>query len=573
MFGDKQYSNIFPAYPTPGDIPETTECRQLSIPASTAWFAVVMGCLMSLTDEKSWQQFEGGITPAEAVATMETLIDAAYTTECGTGSDLKTVPFWETDDGSDAAIEDTEDTWYNEASWFVIEAFVATMVSPAAAVEYVTALRTLRLAFVRNGFGGIARVLVDGVEYALVDTYAAGTPLLEVLVDTGDDDPHTITIENTGEANENAEVDPTYDEYTIGIIRKNLRLPLPNLALLQRYDDGTDTVQTSVDGGDTWQDAPQSDPRNINHFPPPDTADPKCDAAARMEAWVEEIVTGIEDGLAISALAGTLIDFILGSFAVWAAPLALLLFLVEALITALIDIGLEDLQDSFTSGFYDNLLCYFYHWCAPDGRISAQGVANVLQDVYDNEVETCYNVMQQIFALTGAGGLNDLASTRGETGDCSGCDATWEYDEQFNDALLYGTTVGGDGVHGNQSSWVHLANTLIDEECGYGDNEITWVLEGSLRKCQVTIDLGADYFCNSCAVYIDCSSSVHTLYLRTFKDDGTVTKDHGAAMSGGSGCLGNSPTMNVTMRYITVTVVTNTSSQIRLNRVHLNLNT
>lgn len=472
MFGDKQFNTL--GFPTPTDVPETDGCRQFTIPSSTAWFALVMGCLMLLTEEENWQQFDGGIDVETAALAAQAIIDSGYENECAGGEDLNTVPFWQSDDGSDAAVEDTEDTWYNEASYFVIGAFLATMVDPASAITFTTNIRRLRLAYLKNGFGGIVEVIVDDVSVALIDTYASGTPYGVFYWDFGDDDEHTLQLVNTGDANENAVVNPAYGEYTIGIVRWNIDQQSVDFANQQRYDDATDSVQSSVDYGTTWTDTPEVDPRRTSHFPPPDTTDPQCDGAARIVAYVAALIDAVEDGLAVSALIGTLIDIILGSFAIWGGFLALLLFLVEALATALITAGLEDLQSSFTSTFYDHLLCYLYCNMNSDGSISQVGVQNVLDLLMTNEDVTIQNVMGAIVVLLGEGGLSDLAATRDETGDCGDCDCSWDLDVDLTWAWSVGfhqSAPGSACALGTYAAQGHLGT--------YG-GEVAWICDKTL---------------------------------------------------------------------------------------------
>jgi len=64
-------------YLTPDEIPEDDDCRPLSIPASTAWLAIVSGALTELTKPYNWQQF-GAVTVSEAVTRMQQMIDDYY---------------------------------------------------------------------------------------------------------------------------------------------------------------------------------------------------------------------------------------------------------------------------------------------------------------------------------------------------------------------------------------------------------------------------------------------------------------------------------------------------------------
>jgi len=66
---------------TPDSIPEGDDCRPLSIPADSAWLALVSGALTELTLPYNWQKF-GTLTVAETVAKMQEIVDNYYDTPC-----------------------------------------------------------------------------------------------------------------------------------------------------------------------------------------------------------------------------------------------------------------------------------------------------------------------------------------------------------------------------------------------------------------------------------------------------------------------------------------------------------
>lgn len=64
-------------YLTPDELPEGRDCRALLIPASSDWLAIVSGALTELTKAWNWEQ-QGSVTVEQAIAAMETMIDAYY---------------------------------------------------------------------------------------------------------------------------------------------------------------------------------------------------------------------------------------------------------------------------------------------------------------------------------------------------------------------------------------------------------------------------------------------------------------------------------------------------------------
>jgi len=214
MFGDKLYDAV--GFPTPVDIPLEVGTRAFCIPSSSAWFALVMGCLMLLADEENWQQNSGGITAAEAAEAAQEIIDSGYDGTCDTGGggNIPT-PFWDTATDVDDEFAPEDQIWYGEvddpdlppgeltftenaAIWaftgFV--AFATLEVGAATAIFFHTLAKRWVMAFKRGSIGEVIRVLVDGVEYGRVDTSSASEgEIVEVRVMPPDDDePHDIML-------------------------------------------------------------------------------------------------------------------------------------------------------------------------------------------------------------------------------------------------------------------------------------------------------------------------------------------------------------------------------------------
>ena len=552
---------------TPDSLAGDEICRPLFLPANDEVLSLVGGALAELTKTYNYEMI-GSITPREIADYMTTIITRWYADQCGGGA-CETVPFWQTDDGEDAGNEEPVETWYEEVSWWIIEAFLATTITPAAAVTFVTTTRTLHLAFKRGGFGALIEAFIDDVLIDVIDTYSAGTPLLEWIYDTGDDEEHTLKLVHSGQANASAEEDPVLGGYRMDVIRKNIRFRLPNFSFQTRYDEASDIVQTSVDGGTTWQDAPQSDPRHQTILPPPNTADPRCDAAARMTAYLEQTVNDCIAALQASASAAELVIIIQGGILIFFNFFSILWALIVAIAGTIFNAGYEDMNNSFTSDVWDDVLCYLYAAISPEGVLTASGL-NVVRDfIYNGQDTTVFNVLSAIFNLTGEAALNGMASLRTETGDCNACSGLQEYYEHFNTDLLYGTVIGGDGVHVSENCLVVLANTRTADPCGDEGDALVWVLSNGQRKVNVTLDLGVEMYIGNITVAYDASGSVHSGYLRAYKQDGTIAINYGVAMPGGSGCLTWSPAMALRARWITITIVTNTSQIILMDYVRL----
>lgn len=211
MFGEKNFAAVTPKYPTPVEVPEEMGCRQFSIPASTAWFALVMGCLMQLAEEENWQQYSGGITASDAAAAAQTIIDSGYDNgTCGTGGNIPT-PYWDTATDVDDESDPAEQAWYGyvddpelppdeltfveDIGIWVMTGFLAVSGTPAAAILFNTVAEDFVLAMRGNDVGEVIRVIVDAKQHALVDTTGKDGEIIEVPIFTDPDvSPHTILL-------------------------------------------------------------------------------------------------------------------------------------------------------------------------------------------------------------------------------------------------------------------------------------------------------------------------------------------------------------------------------------------
>lgn len=69
-------------YLTPDSIPEDGDCRPLSIPASSEWFALVSGALTELLKPYNWVQF-GAVSVEDTIARFQVMVDQYYEGGCG----------------------------------------------------------------------------------------------------------------------------------------------------------------------------------------------------------------------------------------------------------------------------------------------------------------------------------------------------------------------------------------------------------------------------------------------------------------------------------------------------------
>jgi len=190
-----------------------------------------------------------------------------------------------------------------------------------------------------------------------------------------------------------------------------------------RFNTDTNTYQQTPDGGVTWNDAPENDPRHADGFRRPitPTSNTQCDAAARMVAYVQDVVTNFEQSVAAAQMAVDILNLIAllvpGAGEIW-----LLINLVIAAAGIAIDIGSADIEAAFSPTTYDTLKCIFYDNIDADGSMSASQLTTIQNNilaVFGSGV--VYNIMNQVGLFTGEVGYSNAAAERSNTGDCTSC--------------------------------------------------------------------------------------------------------------------------------------------------------
>lgn len=193
-----------------------------------------------------------------------------------------------------------------------------------------------------------------------------------------------------------------------------------------RWNEGTDTVEQTPDGGVTWVETPELDPRHGNGFrrPPLTGVDARCDAAAReMAAWKEMYGIFIESTDALQFLA-----IILNILLLLAGGVGVLISLILLVFDALIFIGKENMEAAFSEEVWDGVMCIIYNNIGEDGQVSEADLSQIYIDIYDTYPGTVYNTLIEIGHLFGEVLLSNASVERSETGDCSECPVEWCYE-------------------------------------------------------------------------------------------------------------------------------------------------
>lgn len=184
-----------------------------------------------------------------------------------------------------------------------------------------------------------------------------------------------------------------------------------------RYNDGTDTVESFIDG--VWTPNPDVDPRINTLYPPRITADSKCDAAASVsaafQAQIGEIITAIGNAVTVFQVAGLVLGLL--SFGVFAIFINIALAIGDAMLSA----GDAALTAALTPAVWEQFTCILYCNMDANGRLQTGGLAAVQGDVTAQIGGLAGVTINSFVALSGEAGINNLASIGTSTGSCGGC--------------------------------------------------------------------------------------------------------------------------------------------------------
>lgn len=292
------------------------------------------------------------------------------------------------------------------ATW-VIAGFIAYAGQPGAAIAFLTIAPKFVLAFKTGDIGAIVDIIVDGAHIASVDTFSVvdGIKRLPVFADP-DNDTHQIYI-----------VKDDNPDTTVQVVREELA-PDEFAPSTVRVSGGN--VQTTPDGGTTWVDNPEADPRTNTAaaLPANPTDNPQCDAAARMTALVEDTLNKLY-------LADTAISAINGIFILLVGlipGIGVIIDLVVAMVEALLLLGVAELETAFTTTTFDDLKCLFNAHIGSNGLMTETEFASLQTDVAAHFGAGTVNTAMSTFWTTfGLNSFNNASVARTETGDCSDC--------------------------------------------------------------------------------------------------------------------------------------------------------
>lgn len=476
-------------FPTP-NAASGTDSYLLFLFPDEEWSQYILGAVKPLIFGYSWYK-AGDLDVDDAAAAFREIIDQAPYNVLP--ANMPT-PWWDDDTGDDAddeapremqpwyggiVILDDNLTFVENAFIWAVAGIIAYSGAVGAALSFVPIARRFVVTVKSNPLGGIIRFFADAVEIGSVDTYSPTDMATEVALAM----PESMAFM--------AEDAPTFwavlaDENPHGLESVSMTVMRSRLSendfspVSLRYNEGTDTVQYSPDGGETWVDSPADDPRIGTKFikPVKTGMDVRCRSALSMRKWLRDFmdyeISLITAGAEITAIA----NFAL-SFLDIIAPYAVIMQAIIGLAGSLFGAGAALLTASFTDMEWDALLCIFYCDISSDGTVTESQFTQVQTDITSDLNTTAALILNLILQTQGIVGFQNAGTLyEVEDEDCSACECEWCYEWDFttNDGGWTPQVISGlnFAVYSSGNGW---GARIQDDGCS---NHAYWYLELAL---------------------------------------------------------------------------------------------
>jgi hypothetical protein len=487
MFGGNVGQNVYPNpdnYPAPTfpqpvpapDVDPDDAGTFITVGYSWEWQQVLLAAVDQLRLYSTWQGSHDDKILAQDRATW---LKALLQTPVSGSSDIQ-APYWDEDSGDDAA--DTapvaDQTWYGTwdgetfletVSYVFLTNFLSTLVSPQAAIKFLTIPRAFRVAIRQSPHGANLLLFLDGGLFKVINGYSPFDKVAEFLIASPGSE---LLLVHDGTHDPDATPDDD-GNYTVDVIRGRLTsddVVPPNI----RYTGDPPVMQTTTDGGTTWVDTPSTDPRyNPAALLPPLThyTGIECDVAARMTAQLEDTITNFlaaGDAAQFATEIMALIAFPFG-WVGWVLDVILLVF------NTWVDIGQANIEAAFTSTVYDDIRCTFSCFVGSDGQISQSSLDAAYEQIKADHPGTVASTIDSIRWLYTDVPMSNAGVVRDETGDCSECPSCdwfveWDFTGGFPDgwrvyvdaSYVYGAFTGAAFVGGHTGSPLELFFYMLE---------------------------------------------------------------------------------------------------------------
>lgn len=245
------------------------------------------------------------------------------------------------------------------------------------------------------------------------------------------------------------------DRWKSGLERKLMSGCCPDDDAIHQYlPDGT--YQTSTDGGVTWVDDPEGDPRSKAIIAPPlpgaDSDAKRCAAADNVrdqyKVMRDQCISLLTAGTYALAIVAGIIGLIAGLLliSVVSATFGVLLF---GLAAALLALTPEEVAEQIDDTALDVFRCIIYCHMDNSGRVAVGAFDNILSQIaeqFDGFQETFF---YSITASLTAAGINNAATIGAATAEDCDCSCPTECPERFEAFVISGIPRATDIVYGD----------------------------------------------------------------------------------------------------------------------------
>jgi len=292
----------------------------------------------------------------------------------------------------------------------------------------------------------------------------------------------------------------------------------PDTSILSRLTENGH-YQTSTDGGATWTDAPQEDPRNGVPQSPPrlplDTINDECTYAdSVVKLFKQGVIDILVEGNTVQQIIAIITGILAGVLGFAGGILTFVGAAIAVLANAIFAIGITAVQAAFTSDFWDMLRCLISENINSDGSFTQTQVDAIYAGMTGNSLAIF--IVQNWIAFLGTQGLTNSARALNGAADAICCPTLPVY--KFSDCdptTVHLLTPDEDGVY-----------TLVGD-CFHDGGGFTGYLADICFSTDVTFPADA-----TCSLIADAAGSTGSpsFAFRIACGTGTIAFDFGIAI-------------------------------------------